>query len=81
MPADTILRVQNTFVTQTGKVCPGLRAFSVTCRQEGFSIMVRFSGGDPFLTENAFGTVLRFQRFTVVVVPVTTLPLTTLQVV
>ena len=69
MPADTILRIQNAFVAQTGKVCPGLRAFSVTCRQEGFSIMVRFSGGDPFLTENTFGTVLRFQRFTVVVVP------------
>ena len=59
MPADAILRVQNAFVTQTGEVCPGLRAFSVTCRQEGFSIMVRFSGGDPFLAENALGTILR----------------------
>jgi hypothetical protein len=49
MPADAILRVQNAFVTQTGEVCPGLRAFSVTCCQEGFRIMVRFPGVIPSL--------------------------------
>jgi hypothetical protein len=49
MPADAILRVQNAFVTQTGKVRPGLGTFRVTCCQEGFRIMVRFTGGDPFL--------------------------------
>ena len=69
MPADAILRVQHTFVTQTGEIRPGLRAFSVASGQEGFRIMVRFSGGDPFPAENTFGAVLRRQRFTVVVVP------------
>ncbi|VUS67414.1 hypothetical protein SB6420_02721 [Klebsiella pasteurii] len=69
MPADAILRVQNALVTQTGEIRPGLCTFSITCCQEGFRIMVRFPGGDPFLTENTFGAVLRFQRFAVVVVP------------
>ncbi|SBL21880.1 Uncharacterised protein [Klebsiella michiganensis] len=69
MPADAILRVQNAFVTQAGEVGPGFSACSVTCCQEGFRIMVRFPGSDPFLAENAFGTVLRRKRFTVVVVP------------
>ncbi len=49
VPGDLILRIQNAFVTQAGEVCPGLRAISVTCRQEGFRIMVRFPGGDPSL--------------------------------
>ena len=69
MPGDVILGVQNAFVTQTGKVCPGLCTFRITCCQEGFRVMVRFPGGDPFPAENAFGTVLRRQRFPVVVVP------------
>ncbi len=69
MPADAILRVQNAFVTQAGEVCPGLCTFRITRRQEGFRVMVRFPGGDPFLAENAFRTVLRRQRFPVVVVP------------
>ena len=68
MPGDVILRIQNAFVTQTGEVCPGLRAISVTCCQEGFRIMVRFSGGDPFFAKNAFSAALRFQRFAIVVV-------------
>lgn len=42
MPGDVILGVQNAFVTQTGEVCPGLCAFSVTCCQEGFRVMVGF---------------------------------------
>ena len=49
MPGDVILGVQNAFVTQTGEVCPGLCAFSVTCCQEGFRVMVGFPGGDPSL--------------------------------
>ncbi|SLO07752.1 Uncharacterised protein [Klebsiella variicola] len=69
MPGDVILRVQNTFVTQTGKVCPGLCTFRITCCQEGFRVVVNFTGGDPFLTADTFRAVLRRQRFPVVVVP------------
>ncbi len=48
MPGDVILRVQNAFVTQTGKERTALGTFRVTCCQERLRVMVRFTGGDPF---------------------------------
>ncbi len=78
MPGDMIFRVQNALVTQTGKERTALSTFRVTCCQERLRVVVNFTGGDPFLTADTFRAVLRRQRFPVVVVPVATLPLTTL---
>src|SRR5690606_27509970 len=67
---DTVLRVQYAFMTQTGKVGTGFGTFCVTSGQKRFRVMIRFPGGDPFLAENAFSTVLWRQRFMVIVVTV-----------
>ena len=54
MPGDMILRVQNAFVSQTGKERTVLGAFRVTCCQERLRVVVNFTGGDPFLTADTF---------------------------
>ncbi|KEY59809.1 hypothetical protein SRDD_12480 [Serratia sp. DD3] len=56
-------------MAQTGIKGPTLYAVRVPFCQEGFRVVIGFTGGDPLYTAETFRAVLRGQCLTVVIIP------------